>query len=485
MAYYIDPAWQIAMRVRFDFNHLMADTIGEAHGFAAAELEGHATEAQAALAAVQAQRAVGGLRWMELPYQEQKQKDEFERLLATAQAVRARYKNFVVLGIGGSALGTIALKSALLHPYYNELPDAGRGGPRLYVLDNVDPDWLVGLLDVLDPAETCFNVITKSGDTAETMSQFLWARELLIEWLGPERYRLNVIATTDAAKGSLRPLVTQEDFASFVVPDGVGGRFSVLSPVGLLAAAVAGMDVRALLAGAAYADRVSQTPHLWQNAALMYALTQYLAYRRGKPLSVMMPYAQGLREVADWYAQLWAESLGKETDRAGQVVNVGPTPIKALGATDQHSQVQLYIAGPHDKIFTFVTVDAFKHTLPIPTWLGGPTGQSAVDYLGGHSFNELLAAEAEGTALALAEAGRPNAIFRLPEINAFTVGQLIYLLEVATAVSGEFYNINAFDQPGVEAGKMRAYALLGRPGYEARRAEIEARREKRKARYEI
>lgn len=482
MAYYDDPAWQIAMRVRFDFNHLMADVIGEAHGFSVAELEGHAAGAQTALAAVQAQRAAGGLRWMELPYQEQRQKEEFERLLATAQAVRARYKNFVVLGIGGSALGTIALKSALLHPYYNELPDTRRGGPRLYVLDNIDPDWLAGLLDVLDPAETCFNVITKSGDTAETMSQFLWARELLIERLGPERYRQNVIATTDATKGSLRPLVEQEGFVSFVVPDGVGGRFSVLSPVGLLAAAVVGIEVRELLAGAAYADRVSQSPFLWQNSVLMYALTQYLAYRRGKPLSVMMPYAQGLREVADWYAQLWAESLGKEKDRAGRVVNVGPTPIKALGATDQHSQVQLYIAGPHDKIFTFITVDAFKHTLPIPTW---QTGQSAVDYLAGHTFNELLAAEAEGTALALAEAGRPNATFRLPQVNPFTVGQLLYLLEVATAISGELYDINAFDQPGVEAGKVRAYALLGRSGYEAQRAEIEARRAKRKARYEI
>jgi glucose-6-phosphate isomerase len=416
---------------------------------------------------------------MELPYQ------DISELLSTAEAVRQRFKNFVVLGIGGSALGAIALQNALLHPYYNQLPDGTRGGPHLYVLDNIDPDWLAGLLDVLDPTETCFNVITKSGDTAETMAQFLWARELLIGRLGPERYRENVIATTDATKGSLRPLVDQEGFTSFVVPDGVGGRFSVLSPVGLLPAAVMGMDVRELLAGAAYADRISQSPYLWQNAVLMYALTQYLAYRRGKPLSVMMPYAQGLRTLADWYAQLWAESLGKETDRQGQVVNVGPTPIKALGATDQHSQVQLYIAGPHDKIFTFITVDAFGQQLAIPAWLGGPAGQSAVDYLGGHSFNELLAAEVEGTALALAEAGRPSATFRLPKVNAFTVGQLLYMLEVATAISGELYDINAFDQPGVEAGKVRAYALLGRPGYEARRAEIEAGRARRKARYEI
>ncbi|PKO21214.1 MAG: glucose-6-phosphate isomerase [Chloroflexi bacterium HGW-Chloroflexi-1] len=476
MLHYDEPSWQIAHRIRFDFNNLMADTIGEAHGFTEAELGRQTEVAQAALAAVQAKRDTGWLRWMGLPYQ------PVDDLLATAADVRARFKNFVVLGIGGSALGAIALQDALLHPYHNQLPDDARGGPRLYVLDNIDPDWLLALLDVLNPTETCFDVITKSGSTAETMSQFLWTRQLLVDRLGEQRYAEHVIATTDAAKGSLRPLVDQENYHSCVVPDGVGGRFSVLSAVGLLPAAVAGIDIRGLLAGAAYADRISATPDLWQNTALMYALTQYLAYRRGQPLSVMMPYAQGLRTVADWYAQLWAESLGKAEDHQGQVVNVGPTPIKALGATDQHSQAQLYIAGPRDKIFTFVTVDKFANELPIPTWR---TGQSAVDYLGGHTINELLAAEAEGTALALAAAGRPNATFKVSEVNAFTLGQLFYLLEIATAISGELYNIDAFNQPGVEAGKVRAYALLGRPGYEAQAAEIEALRGKRKARYEI
>ena len=476
MSRYLDPAWQIAMRVRFDFNNLMAENVGDEHGFSTAELERHANLAQAALAAVKAQRRAGGLRWMELPYQ------EVDALLALAAEIRANFKNFVVLGIGGSALGTIALQDELLHPFHNQLSAEKRGSPALYVLDNIDPDWLSGLLDVLDPTETCFNIVTKSGDTAETMAQLLWARRLLIDRLGATRYAEHIVATTDAVTGSLRPLVNGERFRSCLVPEGVGGRFSVLSPVGLLPAAVTGMDVPALLAGAAYADRLSQTPFLWQNVALMFALTQYLAYRRGKPMSVMMPYAQGLRTVADWYAQLWAESLGKALDRQGQVVNVGPTPIKTLGATDQHSQVQLFVEGPHDKIFTFIFADKFGHQVEIPAW---QSGQDAVDYLGGHTFNELLAAEAEGTALALAAAGRPNAAFHLPEINAFTAGQLFYLLEVATAVSGEFYNINAFDQPGVEGGKVRAFALMGRPGYEAKRAEIEAAREERNARYEI
>jgi len=476
MADYTDSAWQMTQRIAFDFNHLMADTLGEPAGFTASELDAQAPRALAALSGVQAQRQAGGLPWMELPYQ------EVDAILEAAGEIRRRFRNFVVLGIGGSALGTIALQTALLHPYHNQMPDETRPGPRLYVLDNIDPDWLRGLLDVLDPAETCFNVITKSGDTAETMAQFLWARSMLTDLIGEKRYAGHIIATTDAEKGSLRPLAKREGYRTFVVPDGVGGRFSVLSPVGLLPAAVVGIDVRELLAGAAYSDRLSQSPYLWQNSALMFALTQYLSYERGKPMSVMMPYHQGLRTMADWYAQLWAESLGKEYDRSGQVVHVGPTPIKTLGVTDQHSQVQLYIAGPHDKIITFITVDRFQTTLTIPSW---QTGQSSADYLGGHSFNELMAAEAAGTALALAAAGRPNAAFRLPEVRPFTLGQLIYLLEVATAISGELYNINAFDQPGVEAGKVRAYALLGRPGFEAQRAQIEELQGSRKTRYQI
>jgi glucose-6-phosphate isomerase len=480
MARYEDTAWQMSMRVRYDFNHLMADVIGDAHGFKTEYLESYATTAEAALGAVQAHRNTGDMRWTELPYQDDQL---LSKLLSTAEGIRGQFKNFVVLGIGGSALGAIALQSALLHPYYNELPHDRRGGPRVYVLDNIDPDWLARLLDILDPTETCFNVITKSGSTAETMAQFLWARAMLIDRLGEKCYGDHIIATTDRNGGGLWTLVMKKCCnVDFKMPKGVGGRFSVLSAVGLLPAAVVGIDIQELLAGAAYADKLSQAPSIWQNAALMFALTQYLACRQGRPMSVMMPYAQGLRYLADWYAQLWAESLGKEQDRKGRVVNVGPTPIKALGVTDQHSQAQLYIAGPYDKIFTFITVDRFEQSLPIPSW---PNSHEAVSYLGGHTFNELLAAEAEGTALALADSGRANATFRLPEINAFTVGQWMYLLEVATAISGELYGINAFDQPGVEQGKIRAYALLGREGFEEQRAALELQHERRKRQYEI
>lgn len=459
-------AWQESQRIALDYSYMMAPFIGHDQGLTQLELKGFADIAAAALSGFNAIRGTGETKWADLPYTD----DVVAEILAAAEEIRSRFKNFVVLGIGGSALGTIALQRALLHPYYNNLPDDKRGGPRLFILDNVDPDWLTALLDIIDPAETCFNVISKSGSTAETMSQFVWIRRILVDRLG-EGYADHIIATTDAAKGSLRPVAEQEGYRTFVVPDGVGGRFSVLSPVGLLPAAVTGMDVRELLAGAAYGDELSRGGDLFTNPALMYAVLNWLSYEQGRPETVMMPYAQALKDMADWFCQLWAESLGKAVNRYGKAAHVGGTPIKALGATDQHSQVQLYIEGPFNKIINFIRVDSFETQLEIPT---DQLGQPAFDYLAGHSFNELINAEQFATAAALGAAGRPNLTWLLPEVNAFTVGQLIYLLEMATAFTGELFNIDAFDQPGVEAGKVRTYALLGRPGYEEERTKMEA-----------
>ncbi len=454
--------------IAFDFSNMMVEQLGEEQGIRREEINAMAARGRAIVQSVQNHRHGDGLRWFDLPYQ----KETLAEVKALARQMAGRYHNCVVIGIGGSALGAIALRSALLHPWHNQLPDEKRPGPRLFVLDNVDPDWLSGFFDVVAPEESCFNVISKSGSTAETISQFLLFRQALRERLG-DHYIKQMIVTTDAKGGSLRPLVRRETFRSFVVPEGVGGRFSVLSPVGLFPTAVAGIDVDALLAGAARADQETRHEEIWQNRALLYAVLQWLSYRRGKRISVMMPYSQALRDVAAWYRQLLAESLAKRKNRAGEDVFVGQTPVKALGVTDQHSQMQLYIDGPFDKVVTFLRVGSFHKELTIPPW---QTGQSAVDYLGGHSFNELLQAEGDATTIALTEAGRANASFILPELNAYTVGQLLYTLEVATAYSGELYDINAFDQPGVEAGKVATYALLGRAGYENRRQEIETAR---------
>lgn len=408
------------------------------------------------------------MEWLDLPYQ----RDVVDQVVAYADGVATWCDAFVVLGIGGSALGAIALQTALHHSFYNQVAPSRRGNrPRIYVLDNVDPDFVAGALDLIDLKRTVFNVVTKSGSTGETMAQLAVVRERLRKELGSAAAE-HIVATTDPERGDLRKLAEEEGYRTFAIPPTVGGRFSVLSPVGLLPAAVSGIDVRELLAGAAEADDYCRDDDLWVNPALLNAAAQFLLYQRGKHITVMMPYSQRLRDVADWFRQLWAESLGKTKPVDGQTVQVGPTPVAALGVTDQHSQMQLYMDGPADKVVSFVGVDRFDRTVAIPA-MG--LGLSSLDYLGGHTLNELINAERLATTLALTAKHRPNCTFLLPEVRPFTVGQLLYLLEVQTALIGNLFGIDPFDQPGVEAGKVATYALLGRPGYEDEAKEIAGR----------
>jgi len=268
--------------------------------------------------------------------------------------------------------------------------------------------------------------------------------------------------------------VKREGYASFVVPDGVGGRYSVLSPVGLLSAALVGIDIKGLVAGAAAMADACTSGDLQENPALLYAGLQWLMQsKKKKPIAVTFAYSHRLANLADWYAQLLAESLGKRRARSGGDVFAGPTPVRAVGVTDQHSQVQLYTEGPFDKWFTILAVDESDHTVAIP---GAYEDLEAVSYLGGRTMNELFHAEREGTRIALTEARRPNVSIHFPSVTPHNVGQYLYLMELAVAVMGEHYGVDAFDQPGVEAGKIAAYALMGRKGYEKRRAEIEGAR---------
>ncbi|MEM9801875.1 MAG: glucose-6-phosphate isomerase [Planctomycetota bacterium] len=452
-------------RLTLDYTHVLADLVGEAHGLAPEALNAMAAPSEAALAAVQARRE-GDLRWLDLPHQDDVQRD----VLDYAASVQGQFENVVVLGIGGSALGNRALHSALSSPFHDIAPPPGV--PRLFVLDNVDPDLVGEFLDTVDPSKCVFNVISKSGSTAETMSQFLLLRQRLIDALGEEAHRKHIVVTTDAEKGVLRPIVESEGYASFVVPDGVGGRFSVLSPVGLVSSALIGIDVPGLLAGAAAMDERCRTARFEENPALVYAAIQFLMQsEKAKPMAVTFSYSQRLASLGDWYAQLLAESIGKRRSRSGEDVFVGPTPVSAVGVTDQHSQVQLYVEGPFDKWFTLLSVERADHTVEIPAAFGE---HDALAYLGGRTMNELFAAERDGTRIALTEAQRPNVTIEFPAVTAHAVGQYIYMMELAVAVMGEHYGVDAFDQPGVEAGKVAAYALMGRSGFEERRAEIEA-----------
>lgn len=451
--------------IRFDYTNVMSAAVGE-HGLTDSELAGMAEPSLRALDAVQARRKQD-LRWLDLPY-----RDAVRRtILDYAASVRGRFENVCVLGIGGSALGNTALQTALNGPFHNLQPP--RGVPRLFVLDNIDPEWIGPFLETVDPARTVFDVISKSGTTAETMSQFLILRAELVRRLGEAGHREHVLVTTDESKGVLREVAQREGYRSFVVPDGVGGRFSVLSEVGLVSSALVGIDIEALHAGAAAMDARCKTRTFLENPALLHAGIQHaLHVKRGLSLSVTFAYSHRLRDLADWYAQLLAESLGKKHARSGAVVHRGPTPIRAVGVTDQHSQVQLYVEGPFDKWFTLLAVDKPSIDVPIPHAF---QDLEALAYLGGRTLGDLFQAEREGTRIALTEAGRPNALIALERVQAHAVGQLLYLFELSVAVMGEHYDVDAFDQPGVEAGKIAAYALMGRAGYEGRRAEIEAR----------
>lgn len=402
------------------------------------------------------------LGWIDLP----ERSDALAPILAYARSARGRFRDLVVLGIGGSSLGALTVVRALQHPFRDLQVDGE--GLRVHFVDNVDPDVVAGLMEVLEPSTTLVNVISKSGTTAETMAAYLAFRRWLEDALG-DRVREHVVATTDPETGILRPLAEGEGFASFTVPPSVGGRFSVLSAVGLLPIALAGADVEALLRGAARANESVRRP-LEDNPILQATLLQYLHYRRGKHISVLMPYSTRLRWLPNWFVQLWAESLGKAEDKDGSLVHEGSTPLPAIGTTDQHSQVQLFNEGPNDKVVAFVRLEAFDRETEIPD---AQPGLEKLSYLAGQSFNRLINAEQAATAHALAARGRPNYTLRLPRLDAENLGELLQFLMWQTAVMGELTHVDAFDQPGVELGKVYTYALMGREGFDDERRELQ------------
>jgi glucose-6-phosphate isomerase len=444
-------------QVRLYYKNATADAIGSEHGIKREQLN------------VLGQRLVPLITrlnrdkqerpaYRHLPYDAQ----TCERVKALVAEVKDQCENLVVLGIGGSALGNIALQTAL-SPYMGNLDPSQRSGPRLFVLDNIDPAQLVSFLAWDDGRldKTIFNVISKGGDTAETLSQFMIVRRMLLEKFGFDGYTERVVVTTDTKEGLLCRIADTDMLRPLEVPNGVGGRFSVLSAVGLFSAAMCGINIDQLLAGAADMDARVSCEDFLSNPAAINAAINYYFYNQGKKISVMMPYSFHLKDLADWYRQLWAESLGKAEDLKGNEVHIGPTPIKALGATDQHSQIQLYREGPNDKLFTFLAVDDFGGDLTI-----GPAPDCApeLNYLAGRKLSALLNNEKKATEYALLESKRPCLTVIFPEISAYTVGQFIYLYEVTTSFAGALFGINPYDQPAVALGKEATFALMGKQG---------------------
>lgn len=451
------------MRLKFDYNNMMTDVIGAKEGISAKDIADNSDKAIAAWKKVIDNRGKGWQEWTELPFN---QGEIVADILTTAKKYSG-YDNLVVFGIGGSALGPLAVASPLLHMRHNELSAEKRGAPKLYVEDNVDPERMNALLDVIDIKKTVFNVITKSGTTSETLTQFLVIYERLKKELGAKA-KENIVVTTTIGKGTLYNIAKAEGFKIFGLGEGVGGRFSVLSPVGLVPLAICGVDIKGLLEGAKAMSEASFKGEVTANPALLTALLQCLSMARGKNISVMMPYADGLKYMADFYCQLWGESLGKAVDNDGRTVNAGQTPAKSLGVTDQHSQIQLYTEGPYDKVVTFLAVEEYANDVTIPAAIS----DGAVDFLCGRKMSELINFERKATEFALAKAQRANFTITFDKVDAHTVGELLMYYMYQTAFAGAMLNIDTYNQPGVEEGKLATFAMMGRKGYESKMEEI-------------
>lgn len=445
------------MSISFDPRNLLASMVGDENGLTQAELNGAQEAAASALAGFRKGYEERLYGFPDLPGN----KKLIQEIEAVAKKYSGTYDTVCVVGIGGSALGCWAVDCAMRGPH----PVQGSGTtkrPRLVILDNVDPDFLNNALESMSPKKTLVVVIAKSGSTAETMGGFLAVREWLMNSLS-KKAAGRIIAVTSEGRGDLKVLATKEGYVTFHIPENVGGRFSVLSAVGLVPAALIGVNIKKLCRGAAEMTTAAWSEDLETNLALSAAVHHWLIWtKKNKSIQVAFPYSNFLWGTAFWFRQLWAESLGKAKDRTGAVVNVGQTPVAALGTTDQHSQVQLYMEGPNDKVYSFWVVEKQKKKVKIPK---AKLGLDGFDYLGGQSMGKLLDTERRATEAALATNGRPNCTFTLERVDEEHLGAFFQLMEFETAFMGELLNINAFDQEGVELGKKFTYALMGRSGW--------------------
>ncbi len=447
------------MNIQLDEKNLLADVAGKTNGLTRPEIDRAQSKALKALKSFKRQSEQGLYGFPHLPFQE----NVIRAAQNHASELSGSYDTICVVGIGGSALGVWAIDCGIRGPHPVQGPFTPQH-PRIVILDNVDPSFTEQALVSMDPRKTVVVVIAKSGGTAETVATFLVVRDWLEQALGKRKAAARITAVTTDGKGDLFALAQAERYRVFGIPENVGGRFSVLTPVGLVPAALAGINIRKLARGAAQMTHLCWQPDLEQNVALRAALLHWLIWtRKDKPVQVAFPYSNHLWGTAFWFRQLWAESLGKAHNRAGQEVHVGQTPVAALGTTDQHSQVQLYIEGPADKVFTFWAVKRFSNAVKIPSVR---TGLAAFDALAGQSLSKLIDAERRATEAALAAAGRPNCTVTLDRVDEEHLGAFFQMMEFQTAFMGELLGIDAFDQPGVELGKNFTYGLMGRSGYE-------------------
>lgn len=401
--------------------------------------------------------------WVELPAKYDKQ--EFQAILKAARQIQDSSEALLVIGIGGSYLGARAAIELLNHSFYNQLNKAERKWPRLFYLgQTISPTYSAELLDILGELDFSVNVISKSGTTTEPAIAFRLIKELLVKKYGKDGAKKRIYATTDRARGALKKLADNEGYTQFVIPDDVGGRYSVLTPVGLLPIAASGVSIQEIMDGALDGYREYQAAELDSNPSYQYAAVRTAFYRKGKLIEIMVNYEPGWHYFAEWWKQLYGESEGKD--------HKGIFPAACDFSTDLHSMGQYIQEGRRDIFETVLWVEKPRRSLTIPN---DPDNIDGLNFLSGKTMEYVNQKAFEGTLLAHNDGGVPNLTVKVPEASPYYFGKLVYFFEKACGISGYLNGVNPFDQPGVEAYKKNMFALLGKPGYEAEKARLEER----------
>ncbi|MBP3041227.1 glucose-6-phosphate isomerase [Bacillaceae bacterium Marseille-Q3522] len=403
------------------------------------------------------------LGWIDLPVDYDK--EEFSRIQKAAEKIKQDSDVLIVIGIGGSYLGARAAIEMLQHSFYNALPKEKRKTPQIiFAGNNISSSYISDIFDLLEGKDFSVNVISKSGTTTEPAIAFRIFRKLLEEKYGVAEARKRIYATTDKARGALKTLATEEGYESFVIPDDVGGRYSVLTAVGLLPIAVSGANIEEMMKGAQDAREVYSKSELEENEAYQYAVVRNVLYNKGKTIEMLINYEPALQYFAEWWKQLFGESEGKDQK--------GIYPSSANFSTDLHSLGQYVQEGRRDLFETIVKVDKPRHELTIEKEEKDLDG---LNYLAGKTVDFVNNKAFQGTLLAHTDGDVPNLVVTIPALDAYTFGYLVYFFEKACAMSGYLLGVNPFDQPGVEAYKVNMFALLGKPGFEEKKKELEKR----------
>ncbi len=381
-----------------------------------------------------------------------------EEIKSIGEEIRKKYKNYVIVGIGGSDLGSRTIVNAL---------ENKSGVNILFIGSNTDPDELDSFFNNISLEDSVFNIISKSGETIEIIANFLYIESQIEKQMGKDKVEDHIIITTSEPKSTIRDLASEYNIQIIEGISNVGDRFSVLSIIGLLTVDIMGLNIDNMIKGAQEIDEQTNSLDPEYNDALAFSQLQYLYFSKMKKnISVLMPYSKRLERFGFWYRQLWAESLGKKLSLDNKEIYAGITPIASLGSTDQHSQIQLYNEGPNDKVITFIIPDHFDSNIKIKTNL------SEVSYLDNVSFEDIIKKERLATSISLMENSRTNGTIFIDRINENSLGELFFFFEMAVSYLGVMFNINTFNQPGVEKGKEYMYALLSKPGFEKEKEKL-------------